>query len=203
MKVHYTPGKTISSANKERRSVVEEQQNGGLTEGTGGGGGGGGSPRSTRSSQESQERQPPALAVKATLPPNWYMVENPKPLRADEKFYYVNKVTNETTWDRPISNGGAVVIPPPRSAKKPAQPSFSSPEPSVYDRLTDPHGYTGLHKYRFDAETGRGLGLQGRDHAAKGMGSVGQSDSPSAFRGNTNTGTDEVIHDISQIVMRR
>lgn len=35
---------------------------------------------------------------------------------------------------------------------------------SVYDRLTDVRGYTGTHRHRFD-ETGRGLGLAGRDNS--------------------------------------
>ena len=33
---------------------------------------------------------------------------------------------------------------------------------SVYDRLCDPRGYTGLHKHRFDVD-GRGKGMRGRD----------------------------------------
>ena len=33
---------------------------------------------------------------------------------------------------------------------------------SVYDRLCDPRGYTGLHKHRFDTD-GRGKGMRGRD----------------------------------------
>jgi len=33
---------------------------------------------------------------------------------------------------------------------------------SVYDRLTDPRGYTGLSRHRFDAD-GRGRGMRGRD----------------------------------------
>lgn len=33
---------------------------------------------------------------------------------------------------------------------------------SVYDRLTDVRGYTGTHRHRFDAATGRGRGLAGR-----------------------------------------
>lgn len=35
---------------------------------------------------------------------------------------------------------------------------------SVYDRLTDPRGYTGSHRHRFDGD-GRGLGLAGRDNS--------------------------------------
>jgi hypothetical protein len=35
---------------------------------------------------------------------------------------------------------------------------------NVYDRLTDPRGFTGLHRHRFDVD-GRGLGLAGRDGA--------------------------------------
>jgi hypothetical protein len=36
---------------------------------------------------------------------------------------------------------------------------------SVIDRLTDPRGYTGAHKHRFDAD-GRGRGLDGREGGA-------------------------------------
>lgn len=39
---------------------------------------------------------------------------------------------------------------------------------SVYDRLTDVRGYTGLHRHRFDAD-GRGVGLRGRDNASTDM----------------------------------
>jgi len=39
---------------------------------------------------------------------------------------------------------------------------------SVYDRLTDPRGFTGLHRHRFDAD-GRGLGMRGRDGAGTDM----------------------------------
>jgi len=39
---------------------------------------------------------------------------------------------------------------------------------SVYDRLTDTRGYTGLHRYRFDSD-GRGTGMRGRDNAATDM----------------------------------
>ncbi len=39
---------------------------------------------------------------------------------------------------------------------------------NVYDRLTDPRGYTGLHRSRFDKD-GRGSGLRGRDGAGVDM----------------------------------
>ena len=44
------------------------------------------------------------------------------------------------------------------------------PKGSIFEKLTDPKAYTGHHKHRFDAETGRGLGLDGRDRNVKGLG---------------------------------
>ena len=44
------------------------------------------------------------------------------------------------------------------------------PKGSIFEKLTDPKEYTGHHKHRFDAETGRGLGLEGRDRNVKGVG---------------------------------
>jgi hypothetical protein len=44
------------------------------------------------------------------------------------------------------------------------------PKGSIFEKLTDPKEYTGHHKHRFDAETGQGLGLDGRDRNVKGVG---------------------------------
>ena len=44
------------------------------------------------------------------------------------------------------------------------------PKGSIFEKLTNPKAYTGHHKHRFDAETGRGLGLDGRDRNVKGLG---------------------------------
>ena len=41
------------------------------------------------------------------------------------------------------------------------------------DRLTDVKGYTGSHKERFDAETGKGKGAEGRSDAVDSTGYVG------------------------------
>lgn len=56
----------------------------------------------------------------------------------------------------------------------------------IVSRLTDPKLYTGAHKERFDAETGKGKGLAGRDSVSKGAGGAG------AYRGGAVT-------DLSQI----
>ena len=40
----------------------------------------------------------------------------------------------------------------------------------IFEKLTDPKAYTGHHKHRFDTETGKGLGLDGRDRNVKGTG---------------------------------
>lgn len=44
------------------------------------------------------------------------------------------------------------------------------PAGSIFEKLTDPKEYTGHHKHRFNAETGQGLGLDGRDRNVKGTG---------------------------------
>ena len=41
------------------------------------------------------------------------------------------------------------------------------------DRLTDVKGYTGSHKERFDADTGKGKGKEGRTDTADDSGYVG------------------------------
>ena len=41
---------------------------------------------------------------------------------------------------------------------------------NVFEKLTDPHAYTGHHKHRFDPDSGKGLGKSGRDTVQKGMG---------------------------------
>jgi hypothetical protein len=57
---------------------------------------------------------------------------------------------------------------------------------AVYDRLTDPQGFTGAHKHRFDA-TGVGRGLDGRDSVIKGGGNV------------VGAYMNGAVHDLSQI----
>lgn len=44
---------------------------------------------------------------------------------------------------------------------------------AVVQRLTDVKGYTGAHKERFDAETGKGKGAEGREERADNTGYVG------------------------------
>ncbi|KAJ3031065.1 UNVERIFIED_CONTAM: hypothetical protein HDU68_006653 [Siphonaria sp. JEL0065] len=51
----------------------------------------------------------------------------------------------------------------------PKNSSMTSSKGSVFDRLTDSHGYTGAHKHRFNAD-GTGRGLAGRDSAPLGNG---------------------------------
>ncbi|CEP00778.1 p25-alpha [Plasmodiophora brassicae] len=43
---------------------------------------------------------------------------------------------------------------------------------SFLERNTNPKNYTGSHQHRFDADTGKGLGLAGRDRVAKGSGTT-------------------------------
>lgn len=43
----------------------------------------------------------------------------------------------------------------------------------MVQRLTDVKGYTGAHKERFDAETGKGKGAEGREERADNTGYVG------------------------------
>ncbi len=90
------------------------------------------------------------------------------------------------------------------SSRAPQSGSEYSQHRSIFDKLTDTSLYTGSHKYRFD-ETGRGLGLAGRDSVKKGSGfaTAGSTNAPTVYRGNTNTGTNEVFHDISEFVQRR
>ena len=57
--------------------------------------------------------------------------------------------------------------------------------PQIFDRLTDPHLFTGAHKHRFDKH-GHGRGLNGRDYVGKGTGT----------RSRANPGA---VHDLSQI----
>ena len=73
----------------------------------------------------------------------------------------------------------------------------------IFSRLTDPSKYTGAHKHRFD-ESGRGKGLAGRDYVSKGRGTANRATGyTGAYRGNTNTGTNETFHDLSQFLTRR
>lgn len=79
-----------------------------------------------------------------------------------------------------------------------------NPHRNIFDKLTDSSLYTGSHKNRFDA-TGRGLGLAGRDSTKKGNGyaTAGATSVPTSFKGNTNTRSNEVFHDLSEFVQRR
>ncbi|CAM9479112.1 unnamed protein product [Chrysoparadoxa australica] len=52
---------------------------------------------------------------------------------------------------------------------------------SIFDRLTDPSQYNGTHKHRFD-ESGKGLGLAGRDSVSKGKGHNAGPNALSIFR---------------------
>ena len=135
----------------------------------------------------------PPRRTRDQLHPDWYEVANPNPHGPGEEVYYVNRYTNATTWDKPLKMLSLTETPHPREFK------------SVYDKLTDVSLYTGTHRHRFDPETGRGLGREGRDTPAKEFGAPGMPlyGSPSKYRGNTNTGTDEVFHDLSQVISRR
>jgi len=159
-------------------------------------------------SARKEAKAPPPPPSSTQLHPDWYEVQNPDPQGPDEQVYYVNRKTNETSWNRPV------IVTPPRGSNldedsledKDGTSSFrsrgsNSPYKSVFDKLTDPTLYTGMHKHRFDMQTGQGLGRKGRDSIGKGNGTA--LDTPTSFQGNTNTGTDEVIHDISQIVIRK
>ena len=61
---------------------------------------------------------------------------------------------------------------------------------SVFDRLYDTRSYTGVYAERFKGQDGR-INAD-TDLSARSPGAT--------YRGNTNTGTDAVIHDISQIM---
>eukprot|EP00949_MAST-11_sp_MAST-11-sp1_P004249 g4249.t1 len=61
---------------------------------------------------------------------------------------------------------------------------------SVFDRLYDTRSYTGVYAERFKGQDGR-INAD-TDLSARSPGAM--------YRGNTNTGTDAVIHDISQIM---
>jgi hypothetical protein len=158
----------------------------------------------------------------------WYMVRNPRATSEMDKFYYVNRLTNETSWEKPTATAhsgfasssraaaGGSSWPPSRARETPRSPpsgesqersphsSSSKQYQSIYDKLTDTSLYTGTHKHRFD-EQGHGRGLAGRESIKKGAGyaTQGAPNVQSAYKGNTNTGTDEVFHDISDFVQRR
>jgi hypothetical protein len=192
-----------------------------------------------------------------TLHPDWYVVANPQPLGPGEEVYYVNKFTNQTSWDFPSINvppnnnnntknnrssslkpnqqksttttsTSFIISPGNRSIKsnddhmiahnnsnnnrshlseQSTTRSDGSPYKSVFDKLTDPQLYTGTHKLRFDPNTGRGRGKAGRDSPAKSAKStfgIYSGTSPrGSFKGNTNTGTDQVITDIAEVLTRR
>ncbi len=188
--------------------------------------------------------------------PDWYEVKNPSATGESDAFYYVNRLTNETSWEVPLIRPTGTVRPPPPPSKPPGSVGSASPpgpgataasrkypsvaEPdtresprprdkdagaraaslrnlsihdtleeksggvpaktSIFDRLTDPKLYTGAHKHRFDTD-GRGRGLEGRDSMPKGAGATPASHAPrTAFKGHTNTGSDEKIDSIAQIL---
>ena len=192
--------------------------------------------------------------------PDWYEVKNPSATGESDAFYYVNRLTNETSWEVPLIRPTGTVRPPPPPSKPPGSAGSASPgagagagaaaasrkypsvaEPdalaspgargndkdagaraaslrnlsihetleeksagggksSIFDRLTDTKLYTGAHKHRFDAD-GRGRGLEGRDSMPKGAGATPASHAPrTAFKGHTNTGSDEKIDSIAQIL---
>lgn len=58
----------------------------------------------------------------------------------------------------------------------------------VYDRLSSKESFTGVYAKRFDGSGGR----------INAEASFGVSAVPTKYKGNTNTGTEEVIHDISK-----
>ena len=166
-------------------------------------------PPGRNTSGKRDSKAPPPPPANTQLHPDWYEVQNPDPQGPDELVYYVNRKTNETSWNRPV------LVSPPHTGRsfddssvedKDGSNSFrsrasNSPYKSVFDKLTDHTLYTGTHKHRFDPETGQGRGSRGRESIGKGHGTA--LDSSTTFQGNTNTGTDEVIHDISQIVIRK
>lgn len=170
-----------------------------------------------------------AAAASEELHPDWYQVQNPNPQGPGEEVYYVNRFTNETTWDRPVrrlaltntnrtsaASAGAASPAPSSSTNTMgggggggrrstgAKSEGATPYKSIFDKLTDHRLYTGTHKFRYDPETGKGLGKAGRDSPAKGF-SLGYSFTPPKgnFHGNTNTGTDVRINDLSEILTRR
>jgi len=151
-------------------------------------------------------RAPPPPPSSTALHPDWYEVSNPDPQGPDELVYYVNRKTNETSWNRPViaspEKGGEDFEDEEQDKDGSFDQSGPSPYKSVFDKLTDHNLYTGTHKHRFNSQTGQGLGLKGRETIGKGSGGGNESVS-SGFKGNTNTGTDEVIHDISQICNRK
>jgi hypothetical protein len=76
----------------------------------------------------------------------------------------VKAVSEPAAVPRPVAVGSTS---PKRSV------GSSSPKKDIFSRLTDPKGYTGAHKARFDSD-GKGRGLAGRDSVNKGSGtSVG------------------------------
>eukprot|EP01002_Notosolenus_urceolatus_P014647 NODE_633_length_1899_cov_6.668649_g508_i0.p1 GENE.NODE_633_length_1899_cov_6.668649_g508_i0~~NODE_633_length_1899_cov_6.668649_g508_i0.p1 ORF type:complete len:590 (-),score=116.62 NODE_633_length_1899_cov_6.668649_g508_i0:130-1848(-) len=65
----------------------------------------------------------------------------------------------------------------PRSSHARVQQPGSEALPAVFEKLTDHHSYTGVHRFRF-SESGRGRGIRGTDHnTGKGRGHVGQGHS--------------------------
>lgn len=103
-----------------------------------------------------------------------------------------SKISLEDLLDRsPADNRGikltgeaAAAASNPSSAQKPKRPVIAGEGNKVggiYDRLSQQDSYTGVYRERFNQ----------------------QSSTQPEFRGHTNTGTDEQIHDISKILNRR
>ncbi len=65
---------------------------------------------------------------------------------------------------------------------------YSGAPASVFDRLTDPRGFTGVYGERFRSGPGINHDADRRSPARR-----------SSFTGSTNAGTGEVVHDLSHI----
>ena len=162
-------------------------------------------------------------ALIPNLAPGWDSASDP----SSGNTYYFNHSTGETRWDPPpppLPPAGTALPPPPplsnsltatrrkmslqgiqvfseagttSSSSAAAFRSSGGAGSSIFDRLTDPSGYTGAHRSRFDGHTGRGRGVEGRDtmaasrHAARG------------FAGHTNTSVEHTFHDSSEFLVRR
>ena len=57
-----------------------------------------------------------------------------------------------------------------RSGRGPRAATPTQTRGTVFEKLTDPREYTGHHKHRFDPDSGKGKGRQGRDTVQKGTG---------------------------------
>ena len=89
---------------------------------------------------------------------------------------HLHEVAHPSQQDESRQKREAVVSARTRRAKSPrgeGKPytEIDIKEGSIFEKLTNPAEYTGHHKHRFDPETGRGRGLDGRDRIYKGNGS--------------------------------